>query len=173
MTECKIKGKNNPTTGLLLFSQVRQHAHVNLSFDKHCFQSLFVFLFFSWFSLLSFLTDDEVPQKRRRKDEVLFDYLNEKSNRDFVNEGKRLHLEKEMFSQKTKEREAEFEFEKKKFEASQQAALDEMELKKRQLALEERKWAAETEERRKQAEQAAKKDEAMFALMQKMLERMK
>ena len=40
-----------------------------------------------------------------------------------------------------------------------------MEFKKRQLALEEKKWAAETDERRKQAEQAAKKDEAMFASM--------
>ena len=52
------------------------------------------------------------------------------------------------------------------------AAEEDMEDRKRQLELEERKWAAEAEERRKQMEHMAKKDEAMFALMQKMMDKM-
>ena len=45
-----------------------------------------------------------------------------------------------------------------------------MELKKK-LALDEKRLNAEIEERKRQAEQMAKKDEAMFTFMQKMLEK--
>ena len=72
--------------------------------------------------LLFFTEDEEQPQaKRKRKEIVLIDYLDQKSKRDFWTESKRIALEKE------------------KFEHMKKAAEEDREYRKRQLELEERK----------------------------------
>lgn len=126
-----------------------------------------------------FAGDDEQGSKRRRKTDILFDYLNEKANKDYTLANKRVNLDKDRFEEMKKERGDQQALDREKFEEGKTRAreeekrqADELQLRKQQLSLEEKRLNADVLERKRQAEQAQKKDDSMFSLMQKMLERL-